>query len=464
MSDARFRALLRDVNIVVAIDHARAGNGFFTTLFDQHPQVLACPAIHYLYSYIATRFGTRASFARAEAIAFATTESYFKYIHGPGDAESTAYFRKMGFSERSLLDRDTVTRVFDTLFTGTTITRKELVVGIYYAYACALGRDTERISHIFVSDCISLKSESIKVPFSARIVDLVIADFPHARLVHLVRDPRASFASFKQQYVNQNGNMYGLRKNNVFSQFAHLVANRYRSGGKVGGGGCVFLFTFIYFSSGFNTLSRLKAAMPARFRTVRNEDLNLKPTATLEGLCQWLGVAPCGTWATENFTPTVFGVPWRGVGAYNNNYQTATTGPLSNENPEVSLASAGPNSHVVNRWRTRLSRSEIRLTEAVLHAELVAHDYPLLFVQRPSQRSGALLRSLLMPFRGEIPGLRWLVAGFKAGADEGITRSLYYIALPAFYLASRCVLLFLYSRNFFGAVHAPELQANTSKT
>jgi hypothetical protein len=65
---------------------------------------------------------------------------------------------------------------------------------------------------------------------------------------------------------------------------------------------------------------------------------------------------------------------------------------------------------------------------------------------------------------GAIPGPRWLVTGFKAGADQSIARSLYYIALPALYLASRFVLIFLCSRNFFGAVHAPTPHANTSKT
>lgn len=460
MSDAQYQALLRDVNIVVAIDHARAGNGFFTTLFDQHRQVLACPAIHYLYSYIATRFGTRASFSRAKAIAFATTESYFKYIYGPENAESSVYFRKMGFSEQSRLDRGMVKSVFDTLFTGTTISRKELVVGIYYAYARAIGREIDRISHIFVSDCISLKNESIKGPFSARIIDMVIADFPHARLVHLVRDSRASFASFKQQYANQNGNMYGLRAGNVISQFSRLCTNRYSTGGKVGGGGCVFLFTYVYFNTGFNTLVRLKSAMPARFLTIRNEDLNLKPVDTLTGLCRWLGVAPCDDWAKADFTPTVFDMPWKGVGAYNSNYQTVTTGPLSNESPGISAASAGPNAHVVNRWRSRLSKSEIRLTEAILHAELTAHGYSLLFAQRPSQRTGAFLRSFLVPFRGEIPGLRWLRAGFKAGAGEALNRTLYYFAFPAFYLASRAVLCFLYARNSFGAEGAPSHQAH----
>ena len=40
------------VGLIGLIDHhGRAGNGFVLSIFDQHPEVLTCPWVHYDYTY-----------------------------------------------------------------------------------------------------------------------------------------------------------------------------------------------------------------------------------------------------------------------------------------------------------------------------------------------------------------------------------------------------------------------------
>ena len=49
----RYEDFSKKVNLMLLIDHAgRAGNVFFLTIFDNHPEVISCPWIHYIYSYI----------------------------------------------------------------------------------------------------------------------------------------------------------------------------------------------------------------------------------------------------------------------------------------------------------------------------------------------------------------------------------------------------------------------------
>ena len=55
---SEFKNFSMQVNLLMVIDHAgRAGNGFFQTIFDSHPQVLACPWMHYVYSYLQSEYG-----------------------------------------------------------------------------------------------------------------------------------------------------------------------------------------------------------------------------------------------------------------------------------------------------------------------------------------------------------------------------------------------------------------------
>ena len=138
-----FAAFSKRVNLIVAIDHAgRAGNGFFQAIFDQHPQVLTCPWMHYVYSYIETEFGDGATLDAARAREFLAAKAYFRYVYFDADATRAEEISKFGGDPDAVLDRALVRRAFDEIFQASeSISRRDAVIAMYYCYALGLGRD-----------------------------------------------------------------------------------------------------------------------------------------------------------------------------------------------------------------------------------------------------------------------------------------------------------------------------------
>ena len=119
----------------------------------------------------------------------------------------------MGSDPAARIDRHAVRRAFHGVLKGKRIiTRRELILATYFAYLTGLGRDPARARYILLSDSISLRTESVFGGYSGKILDLAKADFPEAVFIHLVRDPRAGFASTNHQFINQLGNMYGASR------------------------------------------------------------------------------------------------------------------------------------------------------------------------------------------------------------------------------------------------------------
>src|SRR6185503_16878760 len=97
------------------------------------------------------------------------------------------------------------------------------------------------IRYILMGDAISLRTEQAVQGFSGRLVDVVLKDFPDAKLVRLIRDPRATFASPRHQFVNSFGNMYAIAPGNYFSRLRDLLrANLTMENGSV------YLYWLIY--------------------------------------------------------------------------------------------------------------------------------------------------------------------------------------------------------------------------
>ena len=72
-----FRNFSNRTNLLLLIDHSgRAGNGFFMTTFDNHPEVLSCPLMHYMYSYANALFGRKKTISSSQVIRKWTEEYY----------------------------------------------------------------------------------------------------------------------------------------------------------------------------------------------------------------------------------------------------------------------------------------------------------------------------------------------------------------------------------------------------
>lgn len=392
--------------------------------------------MHYVYSYILTEFGDAEQLNAHKVWERWRNTRYFSSLYHELDEDKRAFITKIGGDPDAILDRAALRRTFDEIvLANQTITRRELVAAIFYSYAVGLGRDLEAIKYVMTTDSISLRYENAMDGFSGRIVDIVVGDYPEARLVHLERDPRAGLASSIHQFINQLGNMYGLRLGNFWRRLSRLMRRDFDWDSVF-----VFGFWLIYFRQTYKAIMRKRDRYEDRFITVRNEDLNLKFAATTTALAEKLNIDVLCGW-TEAFRPTMLGAPWTGTGAYNSQYQKHTYGPLENDPDKVSRNVTGPNAYVTQRWKTRLSDNEIFIIEALLASELETFGYEFMLWRGSERDKVRLARVLWKPMRGELPSLRWLLNGRHVGIEDLADRVFYCIVFPVFYVASRRVFL-----------------------
>jgi hypothetical protein len=441
---AQFRTFSQRANLMIAIDHSgRAGNGFFQAIFDQHPQVLTCPWIHYVYSYIVTEFGPKAEIDAAQLRAFLSTHAYFRLLYQDADPQRRMEILKFGGNPEARIDRDRLRAVFDEILgRSRVITRRDAVLAMYFAFGLATGRILDDVKYVLVTDAMSLRFESAYDGFSGVALEAAAADFPAIRILQLVRDPRASFASTNHQFVNSAGNMYGLHFGNFWKSLGLLWRKKF-DWERV----FVFGFLLIYFRQAYLAAERFKARHSDNVIVIRNEDLNLKFAEATGALCAQLGIAPSPQWSANDYQPTMVGMPWTGTGAYNSAYQKITDGPLENDPPSVADKVTGPNEYVTRRWRSRLAPNEIYLIEWMLRDELRNFGYEPMELNADNRSVAAMTRRLRAPLRGELPTWRWIARGGRRGFAEIADRVFFTLFFAPFYVGVRRAFVKLVTTN-----------------
>ena len=445
MKQNTFSDIISRVNLIAVIDHSgRAGNVFFLTIFDQHPEVICCPWIHYIYSYVITNFGDKERLDSKIAHDFAIKSTYFKYVYNDLDDQLSFDLYKIGADINSIVDRKTVRQVFDEyVLELPTITRKKLILLMYLSFAMGINKDISKVKYIVVSDAPSLRTENVLTGFSGITITAMKNDYDNAKLISLVRDPRANFASNRHQFINSFGNMYDIKLGNYFKQFYLLITRKFRMNY-----GCVFLFWLCYFSSTARTIFDLKIRFRNNFITIKNESLNLNFINTISSIIDWLDIKFIEEWNNTNYHPTMVGMPWAGNGAYNNRYQKVLNGPLSNDPLEISVKVTGPNKYVTERWKKKMSDNEIYVIEKLFYQEMIELKYDFMFY-KAEDSYGRFVFELFKPFVGEIPRLSWIKNGKSTGMKEVFNRIFYSISFIPFYISSRIILMNLISHNFF---------------
>lgn len=429
----RFVSFCEKANLILVVDHAgRAGNGFFQTIFDNHEEVLACPWLHYIYSYIDALFGGQRKIS-ADAIREKWIPStYFALLYYDLNPKSERLIEKMGAEDSELLNREIFRQSFDSLLHDRGIlSRKQLVSAVFFSYALAIGRDPATVRFVMATDSVSLKEENVRSGFSGRVVDNAMLDFPKAVFIHLERDPRAGIASSRHQFVNQLGNAHASCLGLNLRQIRRLLAGDFGWDGPY-----VFGFWLAYYLQTYKAVKRLKARYSGRVVSIRNEDLNLEFSATMMKLVSFLNIKWQPQWSSD-FVPTMVGKTWKGTGAYNSRYQTATSGPLENDSDAVAGRVTGPNEYVTKRWMDRLRPSEIHLIELFLRDELQDFSYDLIYQFHESQVESMFKRKLWKLNAGEFPTFYWVMRGKSAGLFEVANRLTYVAIFPLFYVMSR---------------------------
>lgn len=167
--------------------------------------------------------------------------------------------------------------------------------------------------------------------------------FPDAKLVQLVRDPRAVFASRKKHTTNHRGR---------YTKAHRLVREWNRS---------------------LQEIPRLRRN-PDRFLVVRYEDLVRNPEETMKSICQLSGF----DFIDNLLEPTRAGIAWQGNSAFQTTFN-------------------GINAATVNQWKDQLTEHEIWWIELHCRKGMELADYQLL--------SGG--RFSLLRWLKRLPGESW---------------------------------------------------------
>lgn len=434
-----FEEFSNSVNLIFTLDHSgRNGNGFFQTIFDENSQVLSLPWLHYVYSYFINQFGDKEILTREDALSFINSNQYLQlFFRLKLTAANVDLLKRMGACQNVRLNRVLAKKSLNALIADQ-VSRKSLFLSIYYSIAVGLGRDTSSIKYFIMTDSISLRSENVLSGYKGLILDLVQRDFADFKFVHLIRDPRAGFASSVQQFTNQNGNSYAIRHENLGVSLNNLIKGKFDWDSS-----WVFGFWMLYFFQTFRAVQAASNRLNVQRITVKNEVLNLDFKSGTANLCSLLQIERSPRW-NNGFTPTMFGKDWRGAGAYNPLYVRVDCPILKYDKSEDIARSAAPNKIVTTRWKTRLKGNEQKLVEILFGEELREYGYP--YTLRKRARLYKFLYFLTMiwlPVSGEIPRFGWWIDIRSVTKKTGLFTRLILITFgPFLYVFWR--LAFLY--------------------
>jgi hypothetical protein len=164
-----------------------------------------------------------------------------------------------------------------------------------------------------------------KTPRFVRYGELLKANYPQAKFIHLIRDPRAVVSS--------------LIRSNVHQSNAYFAARRWLKDVKAG--------------------LALKEEYPADVLEVRYEDLVSKPEGILQQVCAFLGLS---------FDPAMLEYQDAGATEYGGYYEKVH-----------SNLKERPNANRIEAWRKHLLPREIALVESLCGETMRALGYPLDF-------------------------------------------------------------------------------------
>jgi Sulfotransferase family len=163
-----------------------------------------------------------------------------------------------------------------------------------------------------------------KTPRHVYRIDDLLTAFPEAKVVCLVRDPRAVAASYKD--------WHGAAARRGVTESTELEADRERSRRSYN----PVLMSLLWRGVVRASFTALERHGPERVRIQRFERLAAAPETEVGELCAWLGLA---------YEPALLEIP-----VVNSSY--ATTG-------------TGVSSEPVERWRERLSTAEVAIVQSV---------------------------------------------------------------------------------------------------
>jgi len=319
MDESRVKAL----QPVFIVGTPKSGTSFLMSLFDSHPSVITLNEtgvycfsrkrlkshreIRYLVDkFLAARYPSIHPILRRDAF-------LFKLRH---------YISSEGFSH---LSRSVLYAFLEVILDGLD------------------GSAAERITH-FVE----------KTPTHYSYADLIFSDFPNAKVIHLLRDPRDNYLSLKRRIYDPTSAQYQrpgyhpviFLRNRILSSLDAACKNVVRFGGQ--------------------------------YRVLFYEDLIQGGEKMVRRLVSWLGLS----WHEVLLIPSRNGELWRG-----NSFV-----------PDLRERLKPFDTRPIGRWKTELSNREIRLMEYIIRVYNLQCKYPL----TRDLTQWKVIWELMLPFQDEL--------------------------------------------------------------
>jgi hypothetical protein len=258
MSDVRARsadAVAAPPEYVFVVGLSRSGTTLMRRLLNSAPDVAIGPESHYL-GHLVPGFAVRDRLAK---------------IDRNGDAARDA--QRVAELLYDRMPKESGARQPSRLWTWLVrvVPREELVERLG-----ATGTDDRSVFATVVDLYGERKGARVrgeKTPAHLRHVPILLRWFPSGRVLHMVRDPRAVFVSELRRQRRSTTGPYGLiRHVPGLLEFTLLVQ------------------TVLTWVEATARASRYTMRYPARYRTVRFEDLVREPETTLRGICDFVGI------------------------------------------------------------------------------------------------------------------------------------------------------------------------------
>ncbi len=296
--------------------HRKSGTTLLANLLDGHPQLAVYPVdLVLLYAYfpdfIRKHLDPAERRARLERVLFADLRQRL---------------------DNALLDADAVARSFFDGLSDDDLTRVDVLIGrLMAAFQSAAGRSFEATRFgVF-------KETSIEI-YAAEM----LAWFPDARFVHLVRDPRDNFAALA---AGVDG--YYSRMGEDHNRTLASLLNRVRTG--------------------FLMAQNNRALFgDERYLTIRFEDLATDPEATMQAVARSLGI---------ELTSSLL--------------KPSTLGKPSGGNAFDGVATFDVNTRNVERWRDRIAVEDAQVIEFHLGEDMKKFGYRPAFNRREQASAAA---------------------------------------------------------------------------
>jgi hypothetical protein len=327
--------LFQDLPVTFLICAGRSGGGFLQSILDSHPEIVMLP-MELKFHQFWQLYCDGKSLDPESMVNIWTTKTKISRLK-----TGVLYGHEDGSNSYSNCNFDDFKKLFLEILKRDGTSRINVFFGLHEAYARSIGQNQQLIKMI--------------IEFTASPITLltITKDFPDAKFIEIVRDPRANYLSSKNEHIRLNGNL--VRKSN---------------------GGYSSLL--IHILDGLYTQYRCIRNSPVsvnqeKWLVVRHEEMHLKNEFIVQKIAKWLGISilPC------LYESTIGGHHWTG--------NSSTGKPVSGVSPDI-----------VTRWMSEMDAGEKEMVEMLFSTE-INHYFYKVDIHRPNSK----LRRILRPISGE---------------------------------------------------------------